>query len=134
MVIYKYIYIYIYILYAVSFEHFNWLFSVHLLNTFFLFISNYFNTLRDFKFSIRHLWGLESSEIWRSVAWLVVPKFSKNRGALFEYLFKVLVHYFIFRSWSNFKFLAFSPLEIFFTLIIIIHHFIPCSIFFFYLI
>jgi len=82
------IYIYIYLLYAVFFEHFNWLLSVHLFNTCFLFISNYFNILRDFKFSIRHFRGLESSETGSSVAGLVVPKFSKNRGALFEYFLK----------------------------------------------
>jgi len=49
--------------YAEFFEHFNWLLSVHLFNIFFLFISKHFNIMRDFKFSIRHFGGLESSDI-----------------------------------------------------------------------
>jgi hypothetical protein len=126
-----YIYIYIYIFfYAVFFEHFIWVLSVHLFNKFFLFISKHFNIMRDLKFPIRHFGWLKSSEIWSSVARLVVLKFSKNRSSLIL-VFYVLMHFFMFWSWSNLKFIAFSPVEILFTLIIT-HHYILSSTFFFH--
>jgi hypothetical protein len=86
--IYIYIYIYIYVFFMpCALNILIRCISVHLFNTFFLFITKHFNIMRDFKFSIRHFGRFESSELWRSVAGLVVPKFLKKGGALIRVFF-----------------------------------------------